>query len=319
MSDIYLDSDVRKFTDKIAATGAKPLYELTPEEARQTLSALQNDRLERYTPDIREINVPLSGKQSMRVLIINAAGHQNPVPVIFYLHGGGWVMGDENTHARLINSLAAQTNAAVVFPVYTPSPEAQYPTTTENLFTVLQYISANAKDLNLDSQKIVVAGDSAGGNMATVMALMAKQNGNQPPILFQLLFYPVTSAELQSASYQQFANGPWLTQKAMTWFWDQYAPDPTKRRQINASPINASRSELENLPPALIITAQNDVLRDEGEAYARLLNEAGVQVTCVRINGTIHDFLMLNDLADSAPSKTALDLAVCTLRQVFSK
>ncbi len=319
MTEIYLDSDVRKFTDKLAAAGGKPLYELTPEEARQTLVSLQNDRLERYTPDIREINVPISTKQSMRVLIINAAGHKNPVPVIFYLHGGGWVMGDENTHARLITALASQTNAAVVFPAYTPAPQEQYPATTENLFTVLQYISANGKDLNLDTKKIVVAGDSAGGNMATVMTFMAKQHGYQPPILFQLLFYPVTNAEFDLPSYQQFANGPWLTQKAMAWFWDQYAPDSDRRRQVNASPLNASRSELENLPPALIITAQNDVLRDEGEAYAHHLNDAGVKTATVRINGTIHDFLMLNDLADSAPSKTALNLAVCTLRQVFAK
>ena len=149
------------------------------------------------------------------------------------------------------------------------------------------------------------------------MALKAKENDNQPKISFQLLFYPVTNAKLDTESYREFADGPWLTKKAMEWFWDQYAPDEQSRKEIYVSPLNAEVKDLQGLPPALIITAENDVLRDEGEAYARKLNEAGVMVGSVRINGTIHDFLMLNDLADTVPTKAALALAVVSMQDVF--
>ncbi len=198
-----------------------------------------------------------------------------------------------------------------------PSPEAQYPQTTNDLFAALQYIAEYGAKYNLDTSRLAVAGDSVGGNMAAVLALKAKENDNQPKISFQLLFYPVTNAKLDTESYREFADGPWLTKKAMEWFWDQYAPDEQSRKEIYVSPLNAEVKDLQGLPPALIITAENDVLRDEGEAYARKLNDAGVMVGSVRINGTIHDFLMLNDLADTVPTKAALALAVVSMQDVF--
>ncbi|MFR6465168.1 MAG: alpha/beta hydrolase, partial [Alphaproteobacteria bacterium] len=200
---------------------------------------------------------------------------------------------------------------------YTLSPEAQYPQTTNDLFAVLQYVAEYGAKYNLDTGRLAVAGDSVGGNMAAVMALMAKANDNKPEIDFQLLLYPVTDAAFETKSYNAFAEGPWLTKKAMEWFWKQYAPDENSRGEIYASPLRAASEELEGLPAALIITDENDVLRDEGEAYARKLDEAGVTVGSVRINGTIHDFLMLNALADSVPTKAALALAVVSLQDVF--
>lgn len=317
MSKPDLVKQVADFVAKIEQSGGKPLYELTPKEARQVLVDVQKTEAEKPEAKIDEIKVPLDNGREMRVLIIKPADIDDTLPIVFYIHGGGWVMGDETTHDRLIRQLADEVPAAVVFPVYMPSPEAQYPQTTNDLFAVLQYVVEYGAKYNLDTERLAVAGDSVGGNMAAVMALMAKENDNKPKIDFQLLFYPVTNAEFETESYKEFADGPWLTKKAMEWFWDQYAPSLQSRKEIYASPLQADLKDLQGLPPALVITDENDVLRDEGEAYARKMNEAGVVVGSVRVNGTIHDFLMLNDLADSVPTKAALALAVVSLQDVF--
>lgn len=310
---------VKAFIDKLSKAGGKPLYELTPEEARNVLLTVQADDGALPDADVDEITVSLENGREMRVLIVRPSGIEDTLPIIFYIHGGGWVMGNEVTHARLIRQLADEVQAAVVFPVYTPSPEAQYPQTTNDLFGVLQYVSEYGAKYNLDTERLAVAGDSVGGNMAAVMTLMAKKNENTPKIAFQLLFYPVTDASFENESYEAYSEGPWLTRKAMEWFWQQYAPNKKSRKEIYASPLRASKEDLEGLPPALIITDENDVLRDEGEAYARKLDEAGVTVGIVRVNGTIHDFLMLNALADTVPTKAALALAVISLQDVFEQ
>lgn len=318
MPNTHLDPMVQSFVEELSKNDGKPLYELTPRQAREVLINVQKDKPEVPAADTVETTVPLAGGKTMRVLIVRPLQNTEPLPVIFYIHGGGWVMGNEETHKRLIYELSTQVNAAVIFPIYESSPESQYPKTTENLFTTLQYMAAHGAEYNLDTSRLTVAGDSAGGNMATVMALMAKAAGNQPEILFQLLLYPVTNAGFETDSYHQFANGPWLTKKAMEWFWDQYVADKEKRKEIYASPLLASKAELANLPPALIITGENDVLRDEGEAYVRKLNDAGVKTAGVRINGTIHDFLMLNALADTQPSQTGLMIAVSALKKALA-
>lgn len=319
MSRPNLVKPVAEFVKSLAKGGGKPLYELTPQEARQVLLGVQTGEEEKLKVNIDKIAVPLENGREMPVVIIKPDDNTDALPVIFYLHGGGWVMGDEFTHDRLIRELADTVPAVVVFPVYQQSPEAQYPQTTDDLFTVLQYIVEYAGKYNLDASRLIVAGDSVGGNMATVMALMAKNHNFEPKIDFQMLFYPVTSAKLDSQSYEQYADGPWLTKKAMEWFWDAYAPDKARRKEIYASPLQASLEELKDLPPALIITAENDVLRDEGEAYAHKLNEAGVEAASIRFNGTIHDFVMLNALADSVPSKAAMAMAILTLQDVVAK
>lgn len=318
MNKLQLDRNAAEFIAKTKAQGGKPLYELTPEEARNVLVNLQKD----YTKppaDVSEISLPLGNGRNIRVVIAKPEKAGDALPVIFYIHGGGWVMGNELTHDRLIRQLASDSGAAVVFPIYEPAPESQYPQTTNDLFATLQHIAEYGAKYNLDTEHLIVAGDSVGGNMAAVMTLMAKANGFKPKIDFQLLFYPVTDANFETASYKQFAEGPWLTKKAMEWFWQQYAPDYSKRDEIYASPLKASTEELSGLPPALIITDENDVLRDEGEAYAANLNQAGVYVANIRFKGTIHDFLMLNDLADSAPSQTALALATAIIIKQFAK
>lgn len=317
MSKPNLAKPVADFVKSLEKSGAKPLYELTPQEARGVLLEVQKNEGAKPEAKIDEIDVPLENGREMKVLIVRPTDVDDTLPIIFYIHGGGWVMGNEVTHDRLIRQLADEVPAAVAFPVYTPSPEAQYPQTTNDLFMVLNYISEYGAKYNLDATRLIVAGDSVGGNMAAVMALMAKNNKNLPNIDFQLLFYPVTDASFDTESYHEFAEGPWLTKKAMIWFWKQYAPDESKREEIYACPLRATTEELAGLPPALVITDENDVLRDEGEAYVQKLSDAGVQVGAVRVNGTIHDFVMLNALADTIPTKIAIELAVRVLQDVL--
>ena len=234
-----------------------------------------------------------------------------------YFHGAGWVMGDATTHGRLARQLAVGSHATVVFLEYDRAPEHRYPVAIEQAYAATRYVSDHADQFGVDESRLAVAGDSAGGNMATVVALLAKQRRG-PEIAGQLLLYPVTSATFHSDSYQEFADGPWVTKRAMQWFWDQYTPDRELRNCSTASPLEATTAELAGLPRALVITAENDVLRDEGEAYGRKLVEAGVEVVATRYNATIHDFLMLDALADAAPTRAAMTQAIAFLKSVFA-
>jgi acetyl esterase len=234
------------------------------------------------------------------------------------MHGGGWVLGDRDTHDRLIRELAIGASAALIFVDYERSPEARYPVAIEQGYAVAKHVSDNAEKLMIDGSRIVVAGDSVGGNMAAVIALLAKERKG-PALKAQVLFYPVTDASMSTRSYEQFATGPWLTADAMAWYWEQYIPEVGQRAQSHASPINATKDELSGLPQTLLITDENDVLRDEGEAYGRKLAEAGVRVTIVRYNGTVHDFVMLNALAATPAVRGAIGQATGYLRFVFSQ
>ena len=225
-------------------------------------------------------------------------------------------MGDRYTHLNLIKRLARHTKSAVIFPEYTHSPEAVYPEAINQIYSVLKYIYNNPTEFNIDNSKIAIAGDSAGGNMAAAITLKSK-NENGPDIKFQLLLYPVTDAKMKSDSYKEFENGPWLTKKSMEYFWKAYLNNKKQEEDIYVSPVYAEIDDLRGLPPALIITNENDVLRDEGEEYGRKLTEAGVSVMNVRINGTIHDCMMLNGLSQTPPVKAAFYLTCKTLKKVL--
>jgi acetyl esterase len=230
------------------------------------------------------------------------------LPVVIYFHGGGWVLGSQNTHDRLVRDLVNGTKAAFVFVNYTLSPEAQFPVPIEQAYAATKYIAEHGKQFGLDSSRLAVAGDSVGGNMVAVVTQFAKERQG-PVICYQVLFYPVTDASLSQKSYEEFANGPWLTKAAMEWFWDAYAPNKGDRKKTTASPLSATLEQLKGLPPALVIVDENDVLRDEGEEYARKLIQAGVDVTAVRVLATHHDFALLNALADTPATKATVQLA----------
>jgi acetyl esterase/lipase len=234
-----------------------------------------------------------------------------------YHHGGGWILGSKDTHDRLVRELANGAQAAVVFINFTPSPEAKFPKPVEEAYAALQYISENGSKYNLNPNHLVVAGDSVGGNMAIAMTLLAKERGG-PKIDAQVLFYPVTDAGMDTQSYHKYAEGPWLTKAAMEWFWNAYEPNVSNRKKITVSPLQASIDQLKGLPEALIMTDENDVLRDEGEAYAHKLMQAGVDVTSIRFLGTCHDFALLNPLANTPATRGAIEAAIQYLRKVFA-
>src|SRR5690606_24177928 len=255
------------------------------------------------------------GRTNIRV--VRPAGTTGNLPAVVYIHGGGWVLGDKETHDRLIRELAVGANAVIIFVDYDRSPEARYPIAIEQAYAVTSYVADHPDEFGADVSRLVIAGDSVGGNMATVVALMAKERQG-PAIAGQMLLYPVTDASFSSDSYDRFAKGPWLTKQAMAWFWDQYLPDAARRAEVYASPLNASREQLSGLPRTFLVVDENDVLRDEGEAYGRKLSHAGVKVTSVRYNGTIHDFMMLNPIATTPAVRASVAQSIGFLRSVFA-
>ena len=307
---LVLEPAAQKFAD---ATANPPfLFDLGPEKGRETVDEVQSGEIGRPDVDITDTTVPggPSGEVSVRILRPRRA--TGPLPVIVYIHGAGWVFGNAHTHDRLIRELAVGANAAVVFPNYSLSPEAKYPTAIEESYAVATWVAQHGAEANLDPTRIAVAGDSVGGNMTAALTLLAKQRGDVS-FAQQVLFYPVTDASFDTDSYHQFAEGYFLRRDAMQWFWDQYTTDPAQRAQVTASPLRASLDELAGLPPALVITGEADVLRDEGEAYASKLRAAGVPVTAVRYQGIIHDFVMLNALRDTHAAAAAIGQAIATL------
>jgi acetyl esterase len=311
-----LERGTQSFIDSLA--GAKPLYTLSPEAARAVLTDAQKSVPVTLAPasvEDRVLQVGPKGRTNIRVY--RPAAARGALPAVVYTHGGGWVLGDRETHDRLVRELTVGANAVVVFVDYDRSPEAHYPVALEEGYGVLKYVAQHPDEFGADASRIAIAGDSVGGNMTAAIALLAKER-NGPELKAQLLFYPVTDASMSTASYSQFAEGPWLTKKAMAWFWDQYLPDVAKRADIHASPINANSEQLKGLPQTLLIVDENDVLRDEGEAFARKLSAAGVRVVSVRYNGTIHDFMLLNPIAETPAVRGAVDQASYYLRKVFA-
>ncbi|MFE0525017.1 alpha/beta hydrolase [Streptomyces sp. NPDC058954] len=298
----------------VEATANPPyLFDLGPVEGRKTVDEVQSGEIAKPAVDEEWITVSGGPTGSVRARLVRPAGASGTLPVILYIHGAGWVFGNAHTHDRLVRELAVGANAAVVFPEYDLSPEVRYPVAIEQNYTVAQWIVREGADKGLDASRLAVAGDSVGGNMTAALTLMAKERGDVP-LVQQVLFYPVTDASFDTASYHQFATGYFLRRDGMQWFWDQYTTDEAERAQITASPLRASTEQLAGLPPALVITGEADVLRDEGEAYANKLRQAGVPVTAVRYQGIIHDFVMLNALRETHAAEAAINQAVATLR-----
>ncbi|WP_328395404.1 alpha/beta hydrolase [Nocardia sp. NBC_00416] len=309
--NISLEQAAQEFVD---ATSQPPfLYQLPPEEGRKAVDSVQDSPIDKPEVDEEWITVEGGPTGSVRARIVTPPGTTGPLPVIVYTHGAGWVFGDAHTHDRLVRDLAVGVRAAVVFPEYDRSPDVRYPVANEQSYRVAQWVSTHGAEKGLDPTRIAVAGDSVGGNMAIALTLMAKERGD---ITFaqQVLFYPVTDAAFDTGSYRQFAEGYFLTREGMRWFWDQYTTSEADRAQITASPLRATREQLAGLPPALVVTGEADVLRDEGEAYAGKLREAGVPVIQTRYGGIIHDFVMVNSMHGTEAAKAAVAQAVSVLR-----
>jgi acetyl esterase/lipase len=306
----------RAAQELVLAAGNPPFPdELTPDEARAVLDRLQARPVGTLPVDDTWVTVP-TPVGAVGVRIVRPHGPDGPLPAVLYLHGGGWVLGNSATHDRLVRELAVGSDAAVVFVDYQRAPEARYPVAIEQAYAVARWITREGAAHDLDPGRLAVAGDSAGGNLAAALTLLAGERGDVR-FLHQSLYYPVTDAAMDTDSYDQFADGYYLTARARAWYWDAYAPDLDRRAEPLASPLRARRHQLAGLPPALVIVGQADVLRDEGEAYAARLREAGVPVTAVRYDGITHDFMMLDSLSQTRATRAAFAQATSTLRQAL--
>ncbi|HWM15499.1 MAG TPA: alpha/beta hydrolase [Microbacterium sp.] len=309
------------------ATSNPPfIYELGPDGARKVLDDLQAAPIDKLDIDEEWVTVA-AAVGDVKVRIVKPAGTSGAaptngaaatLPTVLYIHGGGWVIGNAGTHDRLVRELAVGAGVAVVFVEYDRSPEAKYPVAIEQAYATAQWITRSGAEHGLDATRLAVAGDSVGGNMTAAVAILAKQRGDVT-FVHQSMYYPVTDAAQDTDSYREFADGPYLTAKAMAWFWDCYLPDRSKREEVTASPLRATIEELTGLPEAFIVVDENDVLRDEGEAYARRLTEAGVRTTSARYNGTVHDFMMLNPVRIDPGPTAAVEQAIHVLRKALGR
>ncbi|MFM0643275.1 alpha/beta hydrolase [Paraburkholderia bryophila] len=302
-----LDAETQQFLDVIAEAGLRPDDLLL--DGQSTVAGSAHDGLAVATDDL---TLAIGPTGSVAVRIVRPVGATAPLPVVMYFHGGGWSMGDRITHGRLIRKLAVQAEVAVVFVDYTLTPHAQYPVQNEQAYAALTYVAEHADALGFDPHAIAVAGDGAGGNMAAVVTLLAKLR-HGPHIALQLLLCPILSAGAHSQSYAQYADGPGLTASAVQASIHAQFPAECLADKL-AMPLNATTDDLEGLPSALIVTAENDVVRDDAEAYARKLMGAGVEVSATRYLGTIHDFVVFDGLAHTFPTTTALAQACAALK-----
>ncbi len=315
MSNHLLEPAAQELAD---ATAQPPfLYELGPDRARKVLDDIQAAPVSQ--PNVHEKWVTVAAEVGdVAVRIVRPLGSATVLPVILYVHGGGWVLGNAGTHDRLVREMAVGVNAAVAFVEYDRSPEARHPVAIEQAYATARWIAQHGRSAGLDSSRVAVAGDSVGGNMATVLAILAKQRGDVT-FVHQSLYYPVTDAGQDTGSYREFADGPYLRAASMAWFWDAYLPETGKRGDITASPLRATTAQLAGLPETFLIVDENDVLRDEGEAYGRKLTKAGVRTTTVRYDGTLHDFMMLNPVRGTAAATGAIEQAIHVLRKALGR
>ncbi|MFJ8601863.1 alpha/beta hydrolase [Streptomyces shenzhenensis] len=308
---VLLDPVVQRV---VAASAAPPsLDDLGPETARQALRETQVDRFEDFdvAAVYRVASIGPSGL--LGFWTVRPAGATGPLPALLYLHGGRWTLGDAQTHARLISELVAGAGVCAVVPEYSRTPEARYPVALEECYALLTWAVTQADELGLDARRPAVAGDCAGATLAAAVTMLAKSRGG-PRLSAQLLYYPLTDSRCDSPSQRQFATGYLLTRRALRAYWERYITDPALRDEPTAAPLRAAGEDLVGLPPTLVVTAEADVARDEGEQYARKLRAAGVEASAVRFLGTIHDFVALHTLHDSAPTRAALGTGCAFLR-----
>jgi len=311
--DPAIETRTKAFLNVLNSGGGKPMEQMKPAEARAVLEGAQASvAVDISGIDVTEKNITQDGI-TVKLYIVRPAGVTGVLPAFMFFHGGGWVLGDFATHKRFVRDLVVSSGAAAVFVNYTPSPEAQYPTAINQAYAATKWVAENGKEIDVDGKRLAIVGNSVGGNMAAVVALMAKDKKG-PEIKLQVLFWPVTDASF--GSYHEFAEQRFLTRNMMIWFWDNYIPKE-KRHDIYAAPLQASLEQLKGLPPTLVQTAENDVLRDEGEAYARKMDAAGVDVTLVRIQGMIHDYGLLNPLAAVPAVQSALRAAAAELKKAL--
>lgn len=316
--DPQIESHIRAFLKVLNSGTGKPIEKLPPAQGRAVLVGAQKSvKVDLSGISVTDKTINTDG-QAIKIHIVKPVNAKGILPVFMFFHGGGWVLGDFPTHQRMVRDLVVNSGAAAVFVDYTPSPEAHYPVSINQAYAATKWVAEHGKEIGVDGKRLAVAGNSVGGNMATVVALMAKDKKG-PQIKLQVLFWPVTNAYFETASYNLFGKDRFLTKNLMMWMWDNYTKDENQRKEIYASPLQASIEQLKGLPPALIQTAENDILRDEGEEYGRKLDEAGVKVTATRYNGMIHDWGLLNALATIPGTQSAMLQAAAEIKKALKR
>lgn len=317
-NDPRIFTGVRKFLKVLNSGTGKPIEQLSPEDARKVLIDAQKSVTVNYSGIEESERIIMQDGEKIRIHITKPIGVGANAPVFIFIHGGGWVLGDYPTHRRLVRDLVVESGAVAVFPDYTPSPEAHYPVAINQIYATIKWVGDHGNEIGVNGKNLAVVGNSVGGNMTASVVLMAKDK-NGPAIKLQVMMWPVTDVDFETSSYKELGEGRFLTRNMMIWFWDNYLPDKNTRKEIYASPLKASLEQLKGLPPTLIQTAENDVLRDEGEAFARKLDEAGVPVTLTRYGGLIHDYGLLNPLAEIPAVKTALLQVAAVIRKTLEE
>jgi acetyl esterase/lipase len=310
-SDPHIDPQIRPFLAELNKD-TTPFWEFDGEKTRAVLTGLQaQTKVDLSDITIEEKAIEVNAR-SVKLYIVKPEHAKGDLPVVMFIHGGVWKAGNFENHKRLVRDLVVQSKSAVVFVEYTPIPDAVYPTQVEENYAAAQWVEKHGSEYGIDASRMAVAGNSVGGNMATVLAMMAKDRGG-PAIRFELLLYPAAGANFETGSYTEFASGRFLSRAFMQYGWDIYAPTIEARQNRYVVPLSATVQQLRGLPPTLIQTAENDPLRDEGEAYGRKLGEAGVSVTTTRYLGQIHDFGLLNALRTMPSTEEALRQASAAL------
>jgi acetyl esterase len=316
-TDPHIDPRIRSFLAEVNRDNS-PYWEKPGPEVRATLTGLQaKTPVDMSGVTITERSISANGRP-VKLYIVKPANVTGKPPVILFIHGGVWIAGNFENHSRLVRDLVVGSGAVAVFPEYTPIPDAVYPTQIEENYAAAAWVAEHGADIGVDGTRIALAGNSVGGNMTAVVAMMAKDRGG-PTISFQVLLIPATDTNFDTESYRQFATGRFLARAFMQFGWNIYAPDAKTRTERYAAPLQASIDQLRGLPPALVITAENDPLRDEGEAYARKLMEADVDVTAIRYNGMIHDFVLLNGIRDVPGVQAALRQVSADIRDHLTR
>jgi acetyl esterase len=313
LTDEHLSTQVKAFL-KVLNSGGDPVESMSKQDARNVLIGAQASVNVDYSGIEESEKTITADGYTVKLNIVRPEGVKEKLPVFIFIHGGGWILGDYPTHKRMVRDLSVLSGFAGVFVNYTPSPEAHYPQAINEIYAATKWVAEHGDEINVDGTNLAVVGNSVGGNMTAVTALKAKEN-NGPKIKLQIMMWPIVDSDFDTESYRLFGEQRFLTTSLMKWMYDQYTTDLNQRKEIYASPLRASVEQLKGLPPALIQVAENDILRDEGEAYGRKLDEAGVPVTTVRYNGVIHDFGLLNGLAEIPQTKSLFIQAAAELKK----
>lgn len=302
LQDDHLSVGTKEYL-KVLNASSTPVESLGVQGARDVLTNAQ-----------KSVNVDLSGidesettitqdGHTIKLNLVRPAGVSAKLPVFIFIHGGGWVLGDYPTHRRMVRDLVVESGYACVFVNYTPSPEAHYPVAINEIYAATKWVAENGDQINVDGKRLAVVGNSVGGNMTLVTGLMAKDKGG-PEIKCLIAMWPVTDASMDFGSWKEYGSQRFLTSSLMTWMFNNYSADAAQRNERYYSPLRATTAQLRGLPPTLIEVAENDILRDEGEAMGRKLDQAGVDVTTIRFNGVTHDWGLLNGFSNLSPTRS---------------